>query len=40
MSISLTTTAADRVRDQLAKRGHGVGLRVGTIGLLWMVVHD
>lgn len=29
MSIALTTDAAERVRDQLAKRGHGVGLRLG-----------
>ena len=29
MAISLTQPAADRVRDYLAKRGHGVGLRVG-----------
>ena len=29
MAISLTTSAADRVRDYLARRGHGVGLRVG-----------
>jgi iron-sulfur cluster assembly protein len=28
MSISLTTAAADRVRAFLARRGHGVGLRV------------
>jgi iron-sulfur cluster assembly protein len=29
MSISLTSSAADRVRVFLARRGHGVGLRVG-----------
>jgi iron-sulfur cluster assembly protein len=29
MSISLTASAADRVRVFLARRGHGVGLRVG-----------
>ena len=29
MSISLTNNAATRVRTFLAKRGHGVGLRVG-----------
>ncbi len=29
MSISLTESAADRVRTHLAKRGAGVGLRVG-----------
>ena len=29
MAISLTASAADRVRTYLAKRGHGVGLRVG-----------
>ena len=29
MSISLTPSAADRVRVFLARRGHGVGLRVG-----------
>lgn len=29
MAISLTTNAAERVRDYLDKRGHGVGLRVG-----------
>ncbi len=28
MSISLTSAAADRVRAFLARRGHGVGLRV------------
>jgi iron-sulfur cluster assembly protein len=29
MSISLTSSAAERVRSYLVKRGHGVGLRVG-----------
>lgn len=29
MAISLTDNAAQRVRTYLAKRGHGVGLRVG-----------
>ena len=29
MSISLTDRAATRVRTYLAKRGHGVGLRLG-----------
>jgi len=29
MTISLTTAAADRVRTFLARRGHGVGLRLG-----------
>lgn len=29
MSISLTESAADRVRSFLASRGHGVGLRLG-----------
>jgi iron-sulfur cluster assembly protein len=29
MTISLTESAADRVRTHLAKRGAGVGLRVG-----------
>ena len=29
MSISLTSAAADRVRNFLTRRGHGVGLRVG-----------
>ena len=28
MSISLTTNAADRVRNFLHRRGHGVGLRL------------
>ncbi|MGD9000922.1 MAG: iron-sulfur cluster assembly accessory protein, partial [Granulosicoccaceae bacterium] len=30
MSVSLTETAAQRVETMLAKRGQGVGLRVGT----------
>jgi iron-sulfur cluster assembly protein len=29
MAISLTDSAAERVRDYLAKRGSGVGLRLG-----------
>lgn len=29
MAISLTASAAARVRDHLQKRGHGVGLRLG-----------
>ena len=29
MSISLTASAADRVRNHLASRGHGIGLRLG-----------
>jgi iron-sulfur cluster assembly protein len=29
MSVSLTQSAADRIRNYLARRGHGVGLRVG-----------
>ena len=29
MAISLTTSAAERVRSYLTRRGHGVGLRVG-----------
>jgi iron-sulfur cluster assembly protein len=29
MSISLTSAAADRVKSFLARRGHGVGLRLG-----------
>jgi len=29
MAISLTSSAAERVRSYLAKRGHGLGLRVG-----------
>ncbi|MGH8254191.1 MAG: HesB/IscA family protein [Steroidobacteraceae bacterium] len=28
MSISLTASAADRVRNHLAHRGHGIGLRL------------
>jgi iron-sulfur cluster assembly protein len=28
MSISLSTSAADRVRSHLARRGHGLGLRL------------
>jgi iron-sulfur cluster assembly protein len=28
MGISLTTSAADRVRSHLARRGHGLGLRL------------
>ncbi len=28
MSVSLTPSAARRIQDQLAKRGHGFGLRV------------
>ncbi|MGF1546024.1 MAG: HesB/IscA family protein [Thiotrichales bacterium] len=30
MSVTLTVTAADHVRRMLEKRGHGLGLRVGT----------
>ena len=30
MAIELTQTAANRVQNMLAKRGSGVGLRVGT----------
>ncbi len=30
MSVSLTPAAADHVRKMLEKRGHGIGLRVGT----------
>ncbi len=30
MSVSLTKTAAQRVETMLAKRGQGIGLRVGT----------
>jgi iron-sulfur cluster assembly protein len=30
MSIELTQAAAERVRSMLAKRGHGLGLRLGT----------
>ena len=29
MSISLTDSAADRIRNNLAQRGHGLGLRLG-----------
>ena len=29
MAISLTASAAERVRSYIEKRGHGVGLRVG-----------
>ena len=29
MAISLTSSAAERVRAYLARRGHGLGLRVG-----------
>jgi iron-sulfur cluster assembly protein len=29
MAVSLTSSAAERVRSYIAKRGHGVGLRVG-----------
>ena len=29
MAISLTSSAAERVRSYLDKRGHGLGLRVG-----------
>jgi iron-sulfur cluster assembly protein len=29
MAISLTLSAAERVKSYIAKRGHGVGLRVG-----------
>jgi iron-sulfur cluster assembly protein len=29
MAISLTQSAAERVRSYLTRRGHGVGLRVG-----------
>jgi len=29
MTISLTESAAKQIQSQLAKRGHGVGLRVG-----------
>lgn len=29
MAISLTSNAVERVRTYLARRGHGVGLRVG-----------
>ncbi len=30
MSVILTQSAAERVKSMLAKRGHGLGLRVGT----------
>ena len=29
MAVSLTRSAAERVRSYLARRGHGIGLRVG-----------
>jgi iron-sulfur cluster assembly protein len=29
MAVSLTKNATERVRSYLAKRGHGIGLRVG-----------
>lgn len=29
MSVSLSTAAADRIRRQIASRGHGLGLRLG-----------
>jgi iron-sulfur cluster assembly protein len=29
MAVSLTNSAAERVRSYIAKRGHGIGLRVG-----------
>ena len=29
MAISLTSSAAERISSYIAKRGHGVGLRVG-----------
>jgi iron-sulfur cluster assembly protein len=29
MSISLTASAADRIRNNLVQRGHGLGLRLG-----------
>ena len=29
MAISLTSSAAERIRSYIARRGHGVGLRVG-----------
>ena len=29
MAVSLTTSAAERVRSYLRRRGHGLGLRVG-----------
>ena len=42
MAITLTEAAASRVRDQLASRGHGIGLRVGVrktgcSGYAWVV---
>lgn len=30
MAVTLTEAAADRVNKMLAKRGHGIGLRLGT----------
>ncbi|MBD3611043.1 MAG: iron-sulfur cluster assembly accessory protein [Hydrogenovibrio crunogenus] len=30
MAVTLTQAAADRVNSMLEKRGHGIGLRVGT----------
>ena len=37
MAISLTERAANHVRQFIAKRGKGVGLRLGgqKLGLLW-----
>ena len=29
MAISMTNSAAERVRGYLARRGHGIGLRIG-----------
>ncbi len=29
MAIRLSTSAAKRIREQLARRGHGIGLRLG-----------
>lgn len=29
MAISMTNSAAERVRGHLARRGHGIGLRIG-----------
>ncbi|MGD8322780.1 MAG: iron-sulfur cluster assembly protein IscA [Gammaproteobacteria bacterium] len=29
MAVSLTDSAAERVRSYLARRGHGIGLRIG-----------
>jgi iron-sulfur cluster assembly protein len=29
MSIQLTSSAADRIRNSIAQRGHGIGLRLG-----------